>query len=298
MLSYVVLKTTYVFLQKGYLLMSYRILCDSCTDFTSELRSDTHFEIIPLTLHVGKYDIVDDLTFDQSDFLQKVSATSECARSSCPTPLVFYSHFCEADDIYIVTLSSHLSGSYNSGELAKKMYLEENPHKNIHVFDSKSASVGQTLIAICINNLASKNLPFDEVVRQTEAYIEEQSTKFVLETLENLRKNGRLSHLTYTIANVLNIKPVMTSTPQGEIDKLTQAHGMKKAIQKMAAAIAEDAINSKDKILGIAHCGNRARAEFACQEILKLIPFKSVYITNTAGVSSLYAAKGGIIICY
>lgn len=277
--------------------MSYSILCDSCTDFTPQLRDDSHYKSIPLTIHIGEYDIVDDITFDQKDFLKKMAAYPDCPKSSCPAPDSFLEHFEEADDIYIVTLSSHLSGSYNSAALARKMYLEEHSEKHIHVFDSESASVGQTLIAMKINEFASQGLSFDDVVTRTDQYIAEQGTKFVLETLENLHKNGRLSNLSFSIANALNIKPVMTAI-SGEIDKLTQARGINRAIQKLAQAVASDAVNPQEKILGIAHCNNLERAEFTKEEILKLVPFKDVYITDTAGISTLYAADGGIIVCY
>lgn len=277
--------------------MSYSILCDSCTDFTAESRSDEHYKKIPLTLHIGDYDIVDDDTFDQKDFLERVAAYPECPKSSCPSPESFLAHFDEADDIYIVTLSSHLSGSYNSAVLAQKMYQEKHPDKKIHVFDSHTASVGQTLIAMKINEMASKGLSFEDVVKETDSFIAGQGTKFVLETLDTLRKNGRLSTVTATLANVLNIKPVMTGI-SGKIDKLTQARGMNKAIQKLAEAVASDVVNPKEKILGIAHCNNRERAEMTKNEILKLVPFKDVYITNTAGISSLYAADGGIVVSY
>lgn len=277
--------------------MSYNILCDSCTDFTSDLRSDDHYKLIPLTLHIGDYDIVDDDTFDQKDFLKRVAEYPECPKSSCPSPESFLSYFDQADETYIVTLSSHLSGSYNSAVLAQKMYLEDHPDKKIHVFDSHTASVGQTLIAMKINELAAKGLSFEDVVTGTDHFIAGQGTKFVLETLETLRKNGRLSTVTATLANVLNIKPVMTGI-SGKIDKLTQARGMHKAIQKMAEAVASDVVEPKEKILGIAHCNNPERAEYTKQEILKLVPFKDVYITDTAGISSLYAADGGIVVSY
>lgn len=277
--------------------MSYSILCDSCTDFTAELLGDKHYIQIPLTLHIGDYDVVDDDTFDQKDFLKRVAAYPECPKSSCPSPESFLIHFDAADEIYVVTLSSHLSGSYNSAVLARKMYQETHPDKKIHVFDSHTASVGQTLIAMKINELASRGLAFEDVVTGTDDFIAGQGTKFVLETLDTLRKNGRLSTVTATLANVLNIKPVMTGIA-GKIDKLTQARGMHKAIQKMAEAVASDVVNPKEKILGIAHCNNPERAELTKQEILKLVPFKDVYITNTAGISSLYAADGGIVVSY
>lgn len=277
--------------------MSYRILCDSCTDFTDKLRSDEHYTLIPLTLHIGDYEIVDDDTFDQKDFLKRVAEYPECPKSSCPSPESFMAYFDEAEEIYIVTLSSHLSGSYNSAVLAQKMYQEKQPDKKIHVFDSHTASVGQTLIAMKIKELAERGFGFDRVIQETDTFIAGQGTKFVLETLETLRKNGRLSTVTATLANVLNIKPVMIGI-SGKIDKLTQARGMHRAIQKMAEAVAADAVNPKEKILGIAHCNNRERAELTKNEILKLVSFKEVYITDTAGVSSLYAADGGIVVSY
>ena len=277
--------------------MSYLIVCDSCTDFTPELRKDTHYKSVALTLHIGDYDVIDDETFDQKDFLKRISEYPECPKSSCPSPESFQQHFDAADDIYVVTLSSHLSGSYNSAELARKMYQEKYPDKNIHVFDSQSASVGQTLIAMKINEMAGAGVSFTEVVTQIDAFIASQGTKFVLETLEILRKNGRLSKVSAVAATILNIKPVMYATG-GEIYKLSQCRGMKKAIQKMAEAIAEDAVDTKNRTLGIAHCNNLERAEYTRDEILKRVSFKDVYITDTAGVSTLYAADGGVIVSY
>lgn len=277
--------------------MSFCILCDSCTDFTDELRNNPHYKLVPLTLHIGDYDIIDDDTFDQADFLRRVAEYPECPKSSCPSPESFLEHFEDGEEIYIVTLSSHLSGSYNSAVLAQKMYQEKHPDKKIHVFDSHTASVGQTLIAMKIHELASQGFGFEKVISQVDSFIASQGTKFVLETLESLRKNGRLSTVSATIANVLNIKPVMTGI-SGKIDKLTQARGMHKAIQKMAEAIAADAVEPTKRILGIAHCNNPERAELTRNEILKLVPFKDVYITNTAGISSLYAADGGIVVSY
>lgn len=278
--------------------MSYLILCDSCTDFTEEMKHDPHFAHIPLTIHIGDYDIVDDDNFDQKDFLKRIDEYPECAKSSCPSPQRYIEHFDQADEIYMVTLSSHLSGSYNSALLAANMYREDHPNKKIHVFDSLSASAGQTLVALKANELASAGLPFEEVVEQTESFLHKMGTKFVLESLDTLRKNGRLSTVTATIASALNIKPVMTSNGNGEIDKVTQARGMVKAIAKMADAIKADAVDSKNRILLIAHCNNPERAQLAKQEILKRLPFKDVKIAETGGISSLYAANGGIVICY
>ncbi len=123
-------------------------------------------------------------------------------------------------------------------------------------------------------------------------------TLFVLETLETLRKNGRLSNLTAFICNTLDIKPVMSSTEEGAIKKIGQSRGIKKALLFMANYIAETVKNPEEKILGIAHCNNYERALFTKEAILKKVPFKDVMISDTRGVSSMYANDGGIIVSY
>ena len=277
--------------------MSYLILCDSCTDFTDAMEKDPHFVRIPLTLHVGEEDIIDDETFDQASFLKKVAEYPDASKSSCPSPEKFMDYFEKADEIYIVTLSSHLSGSFNSAELAKSMYLEKHPDKKIHVFDSKSASAGQSLIALEIQKRAINGLPFEQIVNEVTDFLNTMGTKFVLETLEVLRKNGRLSNVAAMLVNALNIKLVMTSDGNGEIAKTSQARGMKKAIQKMAEAIKEDAVDPENRTLFISYCNNKERAEFVKDAILSVLPFKDVLIAPTGGVSSLYAADGGIVVC-
>lgn len=278
--------------------MSYLILCDSCTDFTPAMEQDSHFVRIPLTLHVGDRDIIDDETFDQKDFLRRVGETPECPKSSCPSPEKYMEYFDQADDIYIITLSGHLSGSFNSAELAKQMYSEEHAPKNIHVFDSKSASAGQTLSALEIQKRIEKGVPFGDIVSQVEDFISHMGTKFVLETLEMLRKNGRLSNITALLVNALNIKLVMTSDGNGQIDKYSQGRGMKKAIGKMAEAVKADAVSPSESTLVISHCNNARRAELVKETILATVPFRDVIITETGGVSSLYAADGGIVVAY
>ena len=278
--------------------MSYRIIGDSCTDLPDALKEDSHFMLVPLTLIVDDVSIIDNKSFNQKDFIGKVKASPNSPKSACPSPEDYMKHFDFEGDIYIVTLSSQLSGSYNSAELAKKLYLEEHPKKKIEVFDSRSASVGQTLIAMKIKELIEQKLSFEAIVEKVHAFRDSLKTKFVLESLDTLRKNGRLSGLQAIIASALNIKPVMGATPEGSICKLDQARGITKALIHMAKSIEEDVIKPSERILGIAHCNNRERAEFIKDEILKRIPFKDCFIVDTAGVSTMYANEGGIIAAY
>ena len=106
--------------------MSYKIVIDSCGELLEQWKQDERFESVPLTLTVGSENIIDDETFDQADFLQKVAACPECPKSACPSPESYRKAFdCEADHVYCVTLSSELSGSYNSAVLGASLLHEE-----------------------------------------------------------------------------------------------------------------------------------------------------------------------------
>lgn len=278
--------------------MSFKIVGDSSTDLTPELREKGNVVLVPLTLQIDDEEIVDDETFNQADMLQKMKESKDCLKSACPSPDAFMKHFDSADDIYVITLSSQLSGSFNSAEVARNMYLEDHPEKNILVIDSRSASIGQTLLAMRLQELLEQGTSFEETSKLILQYRDEMCTKFVLESLEVFRRNGRLSTVKATLCNALNIKAVMTSLPDGSIDRVDQGRGMKKAIERMVGAIEKDAVNPSERILGIAHCNNYERAVFTRDCIMKQIPFKDCIIVDTAGVSSFYANDGGVIVAY
>jgi len=278
--------------------MSYRIIGDSCTDLPKALKEDPHFKLVPLTLIVDNDMIVDDETYNQAEFLRLIKASPNSPKSACPSPEDYMKEFeCEGD-VYVVTLSSALSGSYNSAELAKKLYQEDHPEKNIEVIDSRSASVAQTLITMKIKELIEAGNPFGTIVEKIHAFRAGIKTKFVLETLDTLRKNGRLTNIQAIICSALNIKPVMGATPEGTIYKLDQARGIVRALASMAKTIEQDVLKPKERILGISHCNDYQRALYVKDEILKRIPFKDYFIVDMAGVSTMYANEGGIITAY
>lgn len=277
--------------------MSYKIVVDSCGELPEELKQNGCYESVPLSMDIDGYIVVDDETFDQADFLKRVKESPNCPKSSCPSPERYMQAFeGDAEHIYVVTLSAELSGSYNSACLAKKLYEEAGTDKKIYVFNSCSASVGESLIAMKAEECEKAGMSFEETIEAVEAYIEEQNTYFVLESLETLRKNGRLSNLKAFVASALNIKPIMGATPQGTIIQLDQARGVNKALRKMTEIIAAEVRDSKDKILAIAHCNCLARAQMVKEELQKLIRVKDIVILNTRGISSLYANDGGIIV--
>lgn len=274
----------------------YKIIIDSCGELSKEMQEDGHFENVPLTLQIGDTKIVDDKSFDQADFLKKVAESEEGPKSACPSPDAYMQAMdCDAEHIYVITLSSQLSGSYNSACLAKDLFLEDNEDKKICIIDSKSASIGESLIGLHIAACEEAGMDFETVVENIEKYIEEQHTFFVLESLETLRKAGRLSNLKAKLASTLNIKPIMGSTEEGSIQQLAQARGMNKALDRMVQSMMEVTQNCENRILAISHCNCKERALQLKEKIEKVASFKEIFIVDTAGVSSMYANDGGII---
>ena len=277
--------------------MGYKIVVDSCCELPQELRKDERFEIVPLTLIVGsQYEKEDDEDFDQREFLDAVAACQECPRSACPSPERYQEAYrTTAERVYVVTLSSKLSGSHNSAVLGKNLYHEQYGEKDICVIDSKSASCGETQIVYRIMELEEQGLSFEEVTEQIEQFVREMNTYFVLENLDTLRKNGRLSGVKALVASTLNIKPVMRDD-DGSIVQLGQGVGMKKALARMADTAIEEAVDSESRRLMITHCNNLRSAECVRRHIEEKLHFKETLILDTAGVSSMYANEGGVIV--
>lgn len=277
--------------------MSYKIVVDSCCELPEELKMDSRFESVPLTLIVGDvYEREDDETFDQIEFLKVVAESPVCAKSACPSPERYMNAYkTDADRVYVVTLSSKLSGSYNSAEIAKDMYHDEVGEKNIYVVDSKSASGGETNIAYKLMELEEAGLSFEEITKKIEEYVAGLNTYFVLDNLETLRKNGRLTGVKAVVASTLNIKPVM-GAEEGEIIQHGQAIGIKKALAKMTDLVVQQAVEPEKKRLIITHCNNPERAEVVRKQLEAKLQVKSVLVMNMAGLSSLYANDGGVIV--
>ncbi|MBQ3794569.1 MAG: DegV family protein [Lachnospiraceae bacterium] len=277
--------------------MSYRIVIDSCCDMPEPYKNDQHFLSVPLTLEVGDDIIIDDETFDQLDFLAKVAAYPKSPKSSCPSPAAYAEAYeCDADRIYVVTLSSKLSGSYNSALVGKEMYLDDNDFKPIYVCDSESASVGETQIAMKIMEYEERgDMTFAQIVSKIEDFRNRQHTYFVLDNLDTLRKNGRLSGVKALIASTLSIKPVMAGDC-GSIVQKAQAVGIKKGLLRMIDTLMKEVPAIPEKTLYISHCNNPERAEFVKAALLERCNPKSITVLNTGGISSMYANDGGIIV--
>ena len=277
--------------------MKVRFVGDSCCEFPEDFKKKYECISVPLTIEVGDHTIIDDESFDQKDFLDRVAEYPKCPKSSCPSPEAYMKAYeGEYDALFVTTLSAELSGSYNSAVLAKKLFEEEHGERNIHVFNSCSASGGEMQALLKAAEYAEAGLSFEETVEKTEYFIKnELKTYFVLESLETLRKNGRLSRLKTIAATALNIKPVCAGD-KGTIVQLALARGMKSALSKMIEISLEKVKNTEERILLINHCNCRKRAEEVLSSYIRKAKFAKTYILDTAGISSLYAGDGGIIV--
>jgi len=273
-----------------------RLIADSCADFTSEKKEWTDVRLVPLTLTVNKEDIIDDETFCQKKFLEKMKKSPDCPRSACPSPERYMKEFEGADEIFVVTLSKHLSGSYQSAMLAKQMYKEQHPEVKIEVVDSWSASVGESIIVLKLRSLLDK-FNFEEIVKKITTFRNNAQTKFVLEDLDVFIKNGRLTQVQAILCNALNIKPLLAGK-EGQIVKLDQARGVERTLKKLVDSVVADVKEATTRTLAIAHCNHPARAEAVKQMIMSRVPFKECMIVNTGGISTMYANEGGIIVAY
>lgn len=276
--------------------MSFKIVVDSCCELPEEYLQDPRFEIVPLELEVGEYRVTDDEHFDQAEFLKRVAEYPKCPKSACPSPEKFREAYrTEAEHVYVITLSSHLSGSYNSAVLGMNLYREKYGKKQIHVIDSESASCGETQIARKLVELEEQGVPFEEIVKQIEEFRSNVHTYFVLDNLETLRKNGRLTGVKALVASTLSIKPIMAGD-KGNIVQRGQSVGMKKALRRMAEIVLEEAGDTKDRVLMITHCNAPERAETVKKLLMEKAEFKDCLIMDTRGVSSMYANDGGVIV--
>ena len=278
--------------------MSFKIIVDSCCDLNRDLLQSGLYQSIPLTIHVGGSEFRDDETLNTEQLADAMAMCPTASHTACPAPAEYLAAYEQAEgDIYVVTLSALLSGSHNSAWQAAQIFREEHPERNIHVFNSCSASAGETHIALALTRLAASGMPFGQVVAEMEQRITQMNTLFVLENLDTLRKAGRLTRVQALVTGALRVKLVMGSTPQGEIMRHGQALSIKQALNRLASIMAADP-RHRGQLLCISHCLCQERAEYLRTLALKTCDFSDVRIDATRGISTFYANTGGIVAAY
>lgn len=278
--------------------MENKIISDSSVDFKENKDSVTEgLEIVPFKIQIDDEEIID-TNLNTEDLLKKMKASFNQIKTACPSPSEFYDAFSKEGASFVVTISSALSGSYNSAVLAKNMFLEKLPEALVHIFDTKSACAGVNLVILKIKELVMQNLKFDEIVNNVNKYISKMKTLFILDSLDNLVKNGRISNLKAMLASFLHIVPIMGENGKGEIVLLEQVRGNKKAFNRLIDMIGESGVDFENTVLGITHSNAKEKAENLKNEILRRFKFKDVLIFAAGGLSTVYADDGGIVVAF
>ena len=278
------------------------ILADSCCDLSPELLKKTQAKIAPLTITIDDTHYVDDGTVDIPPYLAAMKASKNPVRSACPSPDLYAEDIRATEgDCFIVTLSAKLSGSHNAASLGVQLAQEDMPEKKVHVFDIESASAGETYIALMIHDLIAAGKSFEQIVELVEEKIRSMHTLFVLDSLDNLVKNGRISRTVALLANVLSIRLLMSDDGHGAIKNISKARGIKGALGQMVETCRKhtEGLAAASQRLVISYCNCPERARQVRDMIREKCPaIGEIIMTPTSALSSMYANDGGIVIAY
>jgi len=277
--------------------MNYKIIVDSCCDMTPELEERLGVTSIPMTVMLGSKEYIDDETLDLPKFLEDMKSCTEKVSSASPPPYAFKDAIETAIHSFVVTISSQLSGSYANAELGKAL-AEENGETDTHVFDTKSASAGEVLIAVKLRELLSNGLSRDQIIKSINTFIANMKTYFVLERYENLIKNGRLSKVTGKIVNILNFKMIMGSDGEGNIQLFAKPRGTNQMLEKIISFIKSSGRPTNGENMVICHCNNSHLAKQLSALVKQHFNFKEIFIVPVKGTIALYADDKGIVMAF
>jgi DegV family protein with EDD domain len=277
--------------------MNARIIADSCCDITPELKERFGVTMVPLTIDVGDQNFVDDETLDIPTLMSAMKNYAGRIGTAAPSPSLYAEAYKGEFTSFVVTLSSRLSGSYASAMLGKTM-AEEEFGADVHVFDSLSATAGEVLTVLKIRQMIDEGLQKAQIVAYIENFIREMKTFFVLDSVENLLKNGRLNKIVGKLVTMLHIKPLMGADGDGNIALFSHARGQNQIVEKMTDTVAKSGKSTEGQSMVITHCNNQKLADRIMNAVKERYHFKEILIVPTRGISSVYAYDKGIVMAY
>ena len=270
-----------------------RLILDSSSNTLSD--PARNLVVVPLTLTFGEENMLDDEKLDISEFLAKMEANNEAGKTAAPSIQRWLDALEGSENAIIVTLTSGLSGTYSSALQAKDIYLEQHPHANVIVVDSRSAGPELEVVLEGIEALLKDDkLRFADLEAKIAEYRTQTHLLFVLQSLRNLSLNGRVSPAVAKIAGVLKINLIGTASVDGELQPLTKARGMKKALKELVKQM--EGMKYQGGRVIIDECENATDAEKLKEAILAAYPSAEVTIRPMRGLCSFYAERGGLMI--
>ena len=278
--------------------MTWKIVADSGCDYRTieNLAVDTLFESVPPTIQVGNEIFIDNAQLNIDNMMEKMYTTSSASKSACPSPDDYMKAFDGASNIFVVTITGTLSGSYNSAQVAKRLYLEDHPDVNIHIIDTLSAGGENDLIIKKLNLLIGQGLSYEEVIKEITTYQTKTKLLFVLAKVDNLVKNGRLSKLLGAVVGLLNIRMVGEASQDGKLELLQKARGAKKSLVAAFDELIKEGYAGGQII--IAHRNNPKFCQQFSEMVRKRFPQAVIEVIPTSGLCSFYAEENGLLMGY
>lgn len=272
--------------------MDYKIVMDSAGDLME--MEGAEFSNVPLKILAGDREFVDDATTDVEEMVDYMSTYVGKSSTACPSAGEYLEAFGDAEEVYCVTITSGLSGSYNSAAIAAREYRERHPNRRIHVFDSLTAGPEMTLVAEKIKELVQQKLPFDKIVSLVEEYNLKTQLVFSLESLHNLAQNGRVPVAVAKLAGILSLRLVGKASDEGTLQPTGKARGDQKVPGELLKQLLS--LGYKGGRVRIHHCCNLPSAQRLKQAIQDKFPKASIIIQKTNALCSFYAEKGGLLV--
>jgi len=269
-----------------------KIVADSSADLYSY--EGFPFASAPLKIVTAEREWVDDERLDVDEMVEYLLGYNGKSGSACPAPAEWLEAFEDCEEVYCVTITSNLSGSYNSAHIAAEEYMAQYPERKVHVFDSLSTGPEMHLIIDEIARLCREGKSFEDVVSGVNEYMKRTGLVFLLESMQNLANNGRCSRLAAKAAGVLNIRPLGKASDVGTLEMLQKPRGEKRAVAATYSTMAE--LGYKGGKVYIAHCMNPSVAEKLREAIVADFPEAELDIYRCGGLCSFYAEKGGMLV--
>ena len=273
--------------------MNYKIICDS----SSNLRpAQAHLATVPLKIVTDKKEYTDDETLDVASMLLELESYKGRSGTSCPNVADWLEAFGEAQWVFAVAITSNLSGSYNAAVQAKQAYEEEHPDRRVCCLDTLSTGGEMVLIQEKLEQLIAQGLSFDEVEAAIREYMHHTHLSFMLERMDNLAKNGRVSPIVAKACGILNIRIVGCASDVGTLQPDHKCRGTKKALETIVKDMVEKGYQGGKVILD--HVYNPDAAQALKEKILEKFPDADVRIGLCGGLCCFYAEQGGLLVGY
>ena len=271
--------------------MNFKIFTDSAADI-KEL-AGVPYESVPLKIIADEKEYIDDKSLDVVGMLSDLRKYKGKSRSSCPNSQEFINAFGDAENVFCVTITSNLSGSFNSATLAAKEYMTQHPDRNVHVIDSLSTGPENFLLIEKLAALINEGKDFETVKSEIIEYHNHTRLIFSLESMHNLANNGRVSPIVAKFAGLVGIRAIGRASDVGTLEMISKARGAQNAIKDIVGNMVGDGY--KGGKVRIHHANNPQTAEMLRNKILESYPDSEVIIDVAGGLCSFYAEEGGLL---